>query len=223
MMADDLLRCTVCSQSCCKSCVNLNGNRCCFCNFNIDPVLREVDRQLALLSVTKTHLTGNTATFSSDKIKQCPVCSVAIEKEDEDCSQMYCTNCHSIWSWNTLAIVSDHNLAHNPHYFPKTKLPEIVEPTFNQKIALKSLTRLAEEKYRYAVDTYTYRLFVVNELMDTNEFRVLISDRYALSLRHDCLTKILTSFLEGECTDGECDKALGQHNAALRLGKLPYT
>jgi hypothetical protein len=214
--------CVVCSQSSCQSCINLNEKKCCFCNNNIDPVQREIDRQLSLLSITKTHLLGNSQqSATSDRIKQCPVCTVSIEKDEEDCSQIYCTNCHSIWSWNTLAIESNRELVHNPHFFSKPAIP-FVACTAKQKLALKSLERLNEEEYRYAVDTYTYRLFLINEIVDANEFRVLIAERYELSLRHDRIAKILTNFLSGECDETDCELALNRYDAALSFGKLPY-
>lgn len=220
-----LLVCFVCSKSSCELCVNSNAQKCCFCNSNVDYVEREVERQISLLASTKAHLIGATPppTLTLDRIKQCPVCTVSIEKEQDDCPQMYCTNCKTVWSWNTLAIVSDPALVHNPIFFKSAgRHLRFTAFSLKQKLALKSLTQLDEEEYRYASDAYTYRVLLLNELVGMNEFRVLIADRYASSVQHECIANILTQFLAEECDESACEKALAAHDAELSSGRLPY-
>ena len=47
--------------------------------------------------------------------KPCPKCGEAIEKS-EGCDMMFCTTCHTPFSWKTLQIITRGSV-HNPHYF----------------------------------------------------------------------------------------------------------
>lgn len=47
--------------------------------------------------------------------RACPSCNVRIYKID-GCNQMFCTQCHTAFSWTTGARI-DHGQVHNPHYY----------------------------------------------------------------------------------------------------------
>ena len=46
--------------------------------------------------------------------KPCPNCGTMIHRIS-GCSQIFCTDCHSAWDWNTCRIIT--GVIHNPHYY----------------------------------------------------------------------------------------------------------
>jgi hypothetical protein len=56
-----------------------------------------------------------TAALIRASSKPCPKCGEGIEKR-EGCDMMFCTSCHTPFSWKTLEIITRGSV-HNPHYF----------------------------------------------------------------------------------------------------------
>jgi hypothetical protein len=98
--------------------------------------------------------------------KPCPKCASLISKVD-GCDQMWCTQCHTTFSWTTGAVAT--GVVHNPHYFQYMRetgqaIPRADNPGFacNQvNMLARTLTRLATtvpiaepliETYRQLVD-----------------------------------------------------------------------
>jgi hypothetical protein len=46
--------------------------------------------------------------------KPCPTCGTMIYRIS-GCSQMFCTDCHTAWDWNTQRVIT--GVIHNPHYY----------------------------------------------------------------------------------------------------------
>ena len=89
------LKCGLCSTYACKDChLPKNGK---------DDPEHKCDPQ-----------TVETIKLLSSDTKNCPACSTPIFKIS-GCDQMYCTKCHTAFSWKTGAI--EKGVIHNPHYY----------------------------------------------------------------------------------------------------------
>ena len=91
-------RCGVCTKKVCSKCFLLKIK-------NEDHKCKEDDIE------TVKVLKKNT--------KACPGCSSFIYKID-GCDQMFCTNCHVVFSWDTL-IIQKNGVIHNPHFYQYQK------------------------------------------------------------------------------------------------------
>ncbi len=99
--------CRICNTDYCKDCHEKITNN----YHNCDP---------DLIATIKIIFSGG---------KPCPKCAVIISKVD-GCDQMFCTQCHTTFSWTTGGVRNE--ARHNPHYFEwldslKKKVPEKIK------------------------------------------------------------------------------------------------
>jgi hypothetical protein len=108
------------------------------------------------------------AEYIKKQSKPCPCCGTRISKID-GCDQMWCTQCHKAFSWNTGKIVT--GPVHNPHFFQYQRehgglarnpadvvcggLPIYYD--INQKIATAQLPK-SHQEFFYDTVTRIYRL-----------------------------------------------------------------
>jgi hypothetical protein len=86
-------KCTVCDTQICKDCHEIiKDGKEHICDENVKANVKEI---------------RNTC-------KNCPNCGMSIHKI-EGCDQMWCTNCHTTFSWKTGSEVT--GVIHNPHYY----------------------------------------------------------------------------------------------------------
>lgn len=225
LIDNDESRCTVCLKISCASCLEKNENKCCFCDSHSEELEREIRDQFSLLAITKSQLISSSSTIAvnDDEIKPCPVCGVFIEKEKEDCSQIYCTICKTAWCWKTMKIVTEKKLIHNPHFFDKPSRNYSTLSSFKRRLAWKCLKRLDDEEYTYASDTFLYRVNFINGQIDVTEFKKSISDRFKLREKHLSIAKILDEYLNEKVSETECELRLFDlFGSNLKPGSLPY-
>lgn len=89
-------KCGLCSNWTCPDCFVVKGQ----------------DRDLAHTCSTEDKATADEI---RKRTKPCPNCGELIEKA-EGCDQMFCTSCHSPFSWTKGEIIKT-GIIHNPHYF----------------------------------------------------------------------------------------------------------
>jgi len=88
-------KCNICSKYTCSECNMLKGDE-----RDTEHVCKEEDKE--------------TMKLLRAECKKCPSCAQYIYKL-EGCDQMWCTSCHTAFSWRTGMIVN--GTIHNPHYY----------------------------------------------------------------------------------------------------------
>ena len=105
-----------CPVETCRGFVNSSDHTCGICDTKICKDCRE---PLSKTGEPSDHEcdpnTIETVRLLKRDTKSCPKCGVGIHKI-EGCDQMYCTQCHTAFSWRTGEIVIGERI-HNPHYY----------------------------------------------------------------------------------------------------------
>jgi hypothetical protein len=107
---DHMIKCPVGE---CRGFVNSADHKCGICDTNVCKDCREP--LAGALEHTCDPNTLETVRLLRRDTKSCPKCGVGIHKI-EGCDQMYCTQCHTAFSWRTGEIVIGGRI-HNPHYY----------------------------------------------------------------------------------------------------------
>lgn len=231
-----LVVCNVCSGNSCVECVNMNSNRCCHCNIHIvkqdREKYKEIHNQISSLYSTRKLINGEVNTYSSSNVplyRNCPVCFTLIEKQIDDCSQIYCTVCNTAWSWLTLKIVPNKLDIHNPHFFNKTvrKRPSTTNDNVLNKAlrnAFKCLVELDKQEEKYVTDCFIERVSNIIGNTSFDEFVSRISSRYNIRVKDDMVKPILEDFLKSPSNENvfTTNGKLQQIDVTYSLSNLPY-
>lgn len=152
---DTLWKCGICDTKVCMECrvINLDNHKC-----KADDIA--------------------TARAIAAETKPCPKCAASISKVS-GCDQMWCTVCHTTFSWNTGKIETA--VIHNPHYFqwlaakgqsiPRADLPGM--PCDIDGSIMRMITRL----YTYAhliedIDFCRERLQMIDKIAERHRQRL---------------------------------------------------
>jgi len=100
----------------CKGFLDTNW-KCAVCSVHVCNECHEIKKE-PKEGASDTHTCDpnnvETAKAIMKETRPCPKCAARIFKID-GCDQMWCTSCHTAFSWRTGAI--EQNMIHNPHYF----------------------------------------------------------------------------------------------------------
>jgi hypothetical protein len=89
--------------------------KCGMCGVNVCAKCHEVKDKGKLLEHECKKENVETAKLLASETRPCPSCAAVISKVS-GCDQMWCTQCHTAFSWKTGSIVKS-GVIHNPHYF----------------------------------------------------------------------------------------------------------
>jgi len=97
-----------CPQNNCRAFLDENYN-CELCDINVCSECYQIKKENHICNLDDI----STVKMIKTQTKPCPTCAVSIYKID-GCDQMWCTSCHTAFSWTTGNIETK---IHNPHYF----------------------------------------------------------------------------------------------------------
>lgn len=102
-----------CSQEDCKGLMDTTGF-CSLCqNYSCVKCLEIISQERENHICDKEKL--ETLKFLEKETKACPKCSIRINKVEGTCSQMFCTNCNTVFDWESGKEIKK-GFMHNPHY-----------------------------------------------------------------------------------------------------------
>jgi hypothetical protein len=133
----DNWECGVCQSKICQSCM-----------IEISP--SKVTNRTNEVSDSKTdHKCKKEDVLSTKQIRKdsrnCPKCKVRIFKSS-GCNQMFCTNCHVFFDWNTLKIIRT-GLMHNPHYTEFMRTQNDSTPNIDQnQLNLRAIPNICGQR-----------------------------------------------------------------------------
>jgi hypothetical protein len=148
----DKSECNICHTSICMKCRNIITSNPHFCN---------VYDLITINEIKKTS-------------KPCPNCATPIQKSI-GCDHMFCTNCRTHFSWNTLAIL---NISTNGHYINTARYADNIATGAN-------ITRNKDQEDDTPITSNTYK-----QRFNKDSFQEIVPGKYSF------LTKILYTDLE---------------------------
>lgn len=132
--------------------------------------------------------------FILKSTKPCPLCGARIEKKD-GCNQMFCTNCHHGFEWNTGRVIEGgfHNPERNNWLKSINKSSDHLSPTFRQYsiedqfMFFKEIYTTVEHKFHSFYDLFELPRTLVkrNFKLSVPNMKVILNGTYKTPLKKD--------------------------------------
>jgi len=191
------LKCEICSSWVCSDCREIKGTTR-DAEHTCNPEILESVRLL------------------EEDTKACPKCSSMIYKI-EGCSQMFCTECHTAFNWNTLHI--ENGVIHNPHYFEWLRSQNNnhgqIERNPNEIVCGRELDRLFVQSIQYAFIKMYNKTSIYTNSEFRNKIGSLLHDK--IKPNHPAEYKNILRLLEKSLDLNKRFKESNQYDYAVRL------
>ena len=163
-----------------------------------------------------------TANLLKKDTRPCPTCSTGIFKID-GCDQMWCTQCHTAFSWRTGRI---ENAIHNPHYFEWVR-KNGQQANFGQDnyICGQEFNHDVWNHIRRKINIFEMNISEEQELKIESIIRNLLHfkyselRRYRVTADHEDNTELRIKYLRNLMTNEEFAKKIQQSNKSYEKKK----
>ena len=190
----------------CKGFVNGKDWNCGICRYYVCKVCHEPIGEEKNTAHTCRDENIETAKMIKKEARSCPGCSTLIYRIN-GCSQMWCTQCHTAFDWNTGQI--EKGLVHNPHFYEYQRLNQVVQVRDPGDVPCGMVTYRAllnyferfdvDEDYRDSISDL-HRVNIHIQMVELPRYRVQFFVNTNLDLR--------VKFLMNEITETEFKRKL---------------
>lgn len=155
--------------------------------------------------------------FLKNDTKPCPSCKIPIHKT-EGCDQMFCTECYTVFSWNTGTI--EKGKVHNPHYQELVRKGifkrDPLDVECNRNISLEFIQEYCQfgsrlfynlckhlitvrhfqfQKYTETIDNQDSRIKYLYNVIDENSFKKILHKNYKTNTYNKEILSVLDTFI----------------------------
>jgi hypothetical protein len=163
-----------------------------------------------------------TAKLIRSDTRNCPKCGEGIYKI-EGCDQMFCTSCHTAFSWKTGVIVTNGNI-HNPHYYEWQRRVGNNERTYGDFECGRQVTHRVINNVIYYLDAIKFtsdkyvRSDITNRMRNIIHFHAIVMPGFRIDVVQEN-QDLRIKYLMNEITEAELKSALQKREKRFQYNK----